>query len=341
MKNKIKELIRTVIVGCMLPAIMIGFVFFGTQKASGGEIASTTEGTSPPQIQQTQESQETVPTAPTQYMPAPVYIQVLNGDAYCQMELEAYILNVVLGEMPADFELEALKAQAVVARTYTLKVYWDNARHDGAVCTNSGCCQAYQTPQRYFERGGTEEGLQRVKQAVEETCGQVLTYEGKLINATYFSCSGGSTEDAAAVWGYDVPYLQAVESPGEEGASVYEKQVSFTAAEFQKILAVRLSGDPKTWFGKVRYTEGGGVESMDICGVTYRGTTLRSLLKLRSTIFTVKVEGDSIHFYTRGYGHRVGMSQYGADAMALAGSTYEQILTHYYQNTQLLFIEDV
>lgn len=330
MKKIIKEWIRAIVVGCILPCSLISFVMLMTKPAPGHIETQPIQTTAP----------ELFPTAsdilPTQILlPQHTYIPVIVNDEYCEMELEDYILGVVLGEMPADFELEALKAQAVVARTYTLKACVDGSRHNGAVCTKSGCCQAYKTPQAYLDDGGSEEGLKKVRAAVVQTSGQVLTYDGELIYATYFSCSGGSTEDASAVWGYDVPYLQAVESPGEEDASVYTKTVTFSAAELQKKMAVRLSGEPENWFGKIRYTQGGGVKSIEIGGVSYRGTTIRSLLKLRSTNFTVKVEGQNIVFTTKGYGHRVGMSQYGADAMAVLGSTYDQILFHYYQGTKL------
>ena len=266
-----------------------------------------------------------------------VSISVLDHSGnVTKMELDEYLTGVVLAEMPASFEREALKAQAVVARTYAIRAQEKGTRHfQAAVCTDSECCQGYLSEADYEARGGTEESILRVREAVEATADAVLIYGGELIEATYFSCSGGSTEDAVAVWGTDVPYLQAVASLGEEDAAYYQDSVTFTAAEFAAALGQDLCGAPNTWFGSVRYTEGGGVDSMVIGGETYRGTTLRSLLGLRSTAFTVQVSGDSITFCTKGYGHRVGMSQYGADAMAAGGSTYEDILTYYYQGTEL------
>lgn len=329
MKNIIKEWMRAIIVGCVLPVCLIGFVMLMTKPAAGGGEIQPVQTTAPEET-----PIETEHVAQTE-LPLKLQIAVLQDGERRPMELEEYILCVVLGEMPTDFELEALKAQAVVARTYTLKACVEGSRHNGAVCTKSGCCQAYRTPQAYLDNGGSEEGLNKVLMAVEQTSGQVLTYDGELVFATYFSCSGGSTEDAAAVWGYEVPYLQAVESPGEEDAAVFSKEVIFSAIEFQERMAVRLSGEPKDWFGKIRYTQGGGVKSIEIGGVSYRGTTIRSLLKLRSTNFTVSVDGENIVFTTKGYGHRVGMSQYGADAMAVLGSTYDEILAHYYQGTKL------
>ncbi len=274
--------------------------------------------------------QETVPET----VPLPMRLHHANGKTQ-EMDMDTYLVGVVLAEMPATFESEALKAQAVVARTYTRKAWETGGKHgDGSTCTKSSCCQAYITESDYLNRGGTQEGLDKIRNAVMQTAGMVLTYEGTLIEATYFSCSGGSTEDAAAVWGTDFPYLQAVDSPGEESAAVFADTVTFTPQQFQNALGLSLPGAPKTWFGTTTYTEGGGVATMVIGGIPYSGTELRRLLNLRSTNFTI-VPGANITITTKGYGHRVGMSQYGADAMAVAGSTYPEILAHYYPGTAL------
>lgn len=253
-----------------------------------------------------------------------------------EWDMDEYLTGVVLGEMPAFFEPEALKAQAVAARTYAAKAKMTGGKHgDGSVCMDSQCCQAYQDPGDYISSGGTAEDVAKIRQAVEDTSGYVLTYGGELIEAVYFSCSGGSTEDAAAVWGTEVPYLQATDSPGEENAVHNADSVTFTADQFQQALGKSLSGDPETWFGEVTYTDGGGVAEMEIGGEIYTGVRLRQLLGLRSTAFTVTAEGGSVRIETRGYGHRVGMSQYGADAMAASGSTFREILSHYYRGTTL------
>lgn len=253
-----------------------------------------------------------------------------------QMDLEDYIVCVVLAEMPASFENEALKAQAVVARTYALRRGNNNPKHYlAAVCTNSECCQGYKTPQEYIKSGGQEKDLEKIKAAVQETAGQVLAYNGELIEATYFSCSGGFTEDAVAVWGEDIPYLQATVSPGEESSKHYVDTVYFSSEEFAAFLGQDMQNSPDSWFGDISYTTGKGVETMQIGGVCYTGTQLRKLLGLRSTVFSITVVGDTIAITTKGYGHRVGMSQYGANAMAEKGSNYEEILRHYYNGTYL------
>ena len=265
------------------------------------------------------------------------FIPVLvTGTGVQEMELDTYLVGVVLAEMPVSFEDEALKAQAVVARTYTLKSFLNGGKHpEASVCTDSTCCQSYISVEDYMQKGGRTEDVERICSIVSDTTGLVLTYDGALIEATYFSCSGGSTEDAQAVWGTDIPYLQATASPGEEYASHYTDTETFTKGEFQTLLGVTLAGNSSSWFGNVRYTAGGGVESMEIGGEEFTGMELRKRLSLRSTAITMTTDGETITITTRGFGHRVGMSQYGADAMAVSGSSFQEILAHYYRGTTL------
>lgn len=270
---------------------------------------------------------------------APVSLSVLvlwPDGVVEQMDMDAYLTGVVLAEMPAFFESEALKAQAVAARTYARKASVTGGKHgDGSVCTDYTCCQAYQSPEEYLEKGGTRDDIQKVRSAVLDTTGYVLTYNGELIEAVYFSCSGGKTEDAVAVWGTDYPYLRSTDSPGEENAAFYSETKVFTPKEFEDALGIVLSTEPAQWLGKVTRTAGDGVDTMEIGGVKYSGVELRAALGLRSTAFTITVQDNEIRIVTYGYGHRVGMSQYGADAMAAAGSDFRQILSHYYPGTVL------
>lgn len=312
-----KDLLLAMFLGMVLPGILLEGTVMLLDKP--GEVPAL---------------EEAVP----QTVPLSMKLTAEDGGVV-QMDMDDYLVGVVLAEMSASFEEEALKAQAVAARTYTRKAWETGGKHgDGSVCTNASCCQAYLPESAYLSRGGIQEDADKVRRAVDATSGQVLTYEGQLIEATYFSCSGGSTEDAVAVWGTEYPYLQAVESPGEENAAHYTDVVTFSRSEFQNALGVTLPGSPGSWFGPVTYTEGGGVASMKIGETTYSGTQLRSLLGLRSTNFTVSA-GAEITITTKGYGHRVGMSQYGADAMAASGSSYRQILAHYYPGTELTLLE--
>ena len=179
---------------------------------------------------------------------------------------------------------------------------------------------------------GYAKARDKVRQAVEETDGMVLVYDGELIEAAYFSSTGGSTEAAAAVWGGDVPYLQPVSSPEE--ARLTEQAV--TLEQFCAALPeADLSGEPASWFGGVTYTAGGAVETMTIGGAAYTGAALRSRFALKSARFTAAVTEDGIAFEVTGSGHGVGMSQYGADAMAEGGSSFRQILEHYYTGAEV------
>jgi len=265
--------------------------------------------------------------------PALSHIAVqLDDNVIKTMELEEYLVCVVLAEMPATFQEEALKAQAIVARTYALKCLVSGDRHTfAAVCGDPECCQSYITQEKYLAERGQQEDLEKIRAAVRQTEGIVLTYQGELIEATYFSCSGGRTEDAVAVWGTDIPYLQAVDSPGEEYAQVFWESTYFTAEDFCAALGRSLTGSPKSWLGQVRYTDGGGVDTMVIGGIQYSGTQLRQMFDLNSTVLQMTPGQKGVTVETLGQGHRVGMSQYGADAMAKKGSTYQEILTYYYQ----------
>ena len=259
-----------------------------------------------------------------------------DGDTE-EHNLEDYLVGVVLGEIPADFEAEALKAQAVAARTYTRKAMATGGKHGkGFLCRDAACCQAYWDPADFLDRGGSRESLEAVQSAVRETDDQVLTYDGELIEATFFSCSGGRTEDAVAVWGTDYPYLRATDSPGEEEARYFRDSRAFPRQELEAALGVALPQDPDTWLGETTYTSGGGVDTWTIAGKVFTGVEVRKRLGLRSSAFTATVEGDGLTFETRGYGHRVGLSQYGAQAMARAGKDYVEILSHYYPGTEMV-----
>lgn len=319
-----KDVLLALLIGMVIPALILGVIVgLDNKNASQGEDISGEPNTTALEV----------PTLPPQ-MNIPVMDQ--NGEV-AEMELEVYLCGVVLSEMPADFEYEALKAQSVVARTYALRRLESGTKHpQGSVCMDPACCQGYMTTEEYLGRGGTQASITKISQAVLATAGEVVTYDGQLIDATYFSCSGGTTEDAVAVWGNDVPYLQSTESPGEENAAYYTDRMSFSTEEVGQALGVTLEGEPDGWFTVLSYTNGGSVEEIDVCGSVFTGVQVRKLLSLRSTDFTVIAAESEIIFETHGYGHRVGMSQYGADAMAVNGSTYDEILMHYYNGTCLV-----
>ena len=317
MKKHTKQILFAILLGAVMPAVIL--------RIAEKHILEKEK----PVLESVQTASTTVPQQNERS------ICVVIGGQSCQLELEEYITGVVLAEMPASFESEALKAQAVVARTYALKRSVTGGKHpDHGVCTDPGCCQAYTAPAEYVLENDAAL-LEKVTNAVHDTSGQVLTYEDALIEATYFSCSGGRTEDALAVWGQEIPYLISVESPGEERAKHYIDTVSFSTDEFRTLLGLERSDYEDQWIGPITYTAGGGVATIDLCGKEYTGTELRQKLGLRSTAFTVTVVGNTVTITTKGFGHRVGMSQYGAEAMAVSGESYEMILAHYYPGTEL------
>lgn len=325
MKTIMKQLIQSVALGTVIPGLLVSTAADRNLPLDNGE------QTDQPDIVLTE------PALPPeqQISPADVSIPVLkpDGKVYA-MDLEDYVCRVVLGEMPAGFEEEALKAQAVAARTYALRCLGGSKHPEGAICTSYQCCQAYCEPEGYIRSGGTWANTEKVFHAVRQTAGEVLYYQDKLIMATYFSSAGNMTEDAVAVWGNAFPYLVSVESP--EGDDPFDGQtVTFTAEKFQSLLGVTLKGKPSSWFGAVMYTVGGGVDKIRIGGTLYKGTEIRSKLGLRSTDFTVTTTDTEVTFTTNGNGHRVGMSQYGAQALAQEGEDYLQILYHYYTGTQI------
>ena len=263
-------------------------------------------------------------------------VSVLFDDGIVrEQDLDEYVLCVVLAEMPAEFHSEALKAQAVAGRTYALRRIKTGNKHGSSVCTDYSCCQAYCTPELFLSRGESEELLNKVRNAVAETSGEVLTYNGQYIEATYFSCSGGKTEDAVAVWGAEIPYLKSVYSPGEEFSVHYTDSITYSLNEFSSRLGFAIPENATNLVTKTTYTPGGGIDTVQIGGETFTGMELRTLLELPSTSFYITGLGDSVTITSKGFGHRVGMSQYGAQAMAEEGRIYSDILSHYYPNTIL------
>lgn len=315
MRIRCKFLVMAVILVIILPTVLAG-ILQDTSTANNTNAGETTAAT-----------QCTIAE--------PLSISVLMQNGIVQkMLLNNYLIGVVLCEMPATFNLEALKAQAVVARTYVLRRDLIGGKHETAVvCVDSDCCQGYYDPEEYLKTGGTEDALTKVKKAVNMTNDLVLLYNGELIDATYFSCSGGMTEDALSVWGEDIPYLQSIESLGEEKAKHYVDTVSFRVNDFLQLLEIK--GNMSVEIRDITYTNGGGVDSIAVCGKRFKGTEFRKKLGLRSTAFAISVVGDTVIITTKGFGHRVGMSQYGADAMADGGAGFQEILTHYYQGAQL------
>lgn len=262
-----------------------------------------------------------------------------------ELTLESYVEGVTAAEIPADFPREALRAQAVAARTYALCKLSrgrPDAHPDADLCDDYRHCAAYRSPA--VSVFGTDE-LSAIRAAVRDTEGEILTSEGAPIAAVFHCVSGPRTESAADVWGEDVPYLQSVVSPGGTAFDGYESAVTVSADDFREkagsaFPAADLSGPPSAWFKASVRSNAGGIKTVKLGGVTVEGTAVRELFGLRSTNFTVTTADDSLTFHTIGYGHGVGLSQYGAKYMAENGSDYREILAHYYPGTELVSLNE-
>ena len=256
------------------------------------------------------------------------------------VELRDYLWGVLAGEMPASYPAEALKAQAVASYSYLLHRMDTVASHpatdfghEGDICDDPAHCKAYLSPAEASARWGEDwldASAAHLSEAVESVLGEALLYEGKPANAVFHSISGGYTETAADVWGAEIAYLQSVDSHWDAEAEGFSSEVRLTAEEFQAIL-----NQTDCTLGAVTLTEGGSVASIAIGDRNYSGRELRTLFGLRSTRFTLKEDGEEFCFTVSGYGHQVGMSQYGASVLAQSGYHYRQILAYYYPGTTL------
>lgn len=261
-----------------------------------------------------------------------------------QVNIDDYLCNVVSAEMPADYEIEALKAQAVVARTYTIYKI-NNKKHENAdICDDSTCCQAWVDKETRFSRweeSKRESNWEKIQKCVQETQGQIITYQNQPINAFFHANSGGKTELPVNVWGgTGLPYLQVVETAGEEGYKQYESEVELTQDELIEKLKTKYSDISIDFSNQedlkiLEYTDSGRVKTVKFGNHEISGVETRTLLGLKSTNFEISKENDKIKFTVKGYGHGVGMSQTGADAMAKQGKKYKEIINHFYSGIEI------
>lgn len=266
-----------------------------------------------------------------------------------ELPLDEYLYGVVSSEMPASFEVEALKAQAIVARTYTLyKIIHNSPKHENAdICDDSTCCQAWISKESRlakWDEDKREEYWNKIVKAVNSTQGKIVTYNNEPINAFFHSNSGGTTEEPINVWGGSgYPYLQSVSTSGEDAYSQYSSTVTVTQEQFTETIKEKHSNF-KIDFTKEdcinikEYTEGNRVKTIQVGNLSLSGVEVRTLFGLRSANFTIKMESKNITFKVTGYGHGVGMSQTGADSMAQKGNTYEEIIKHFYTGVEIVDI---
>ena len=269
-----------------------------------------------------------------------------------ELPIDEYLYGVVSSEMPANYEAEALKAQAIVARTYTIYQIMNNSgKHPGAdICDNSSCCQAWISKDERLSKWAPEEAesnWNKIVDAVNSTSGKIITYQNKPINAFFHSNSGGKTESSLNIWGgIDYPYLKSVETAGEEGYTQYSSEAKFTKEELlnklkEKYEDCEIDYSQENCIQILEYTTSGRVKTIKFGNKEIAGTEARTILGLRSTNFTFTISGDEIIFSVIGYGHGVGMSQTGADALAKSGSNCEEIIKHFYTDVEIVEVNSL
>ena len=264
-----------------------------------------------------------------------------------ELPLDTYLLGVVSAEMPANFEQEALNAQSVVARTYTIySISHNQGKHGEAdICDDSNCCQAWISKEDRlvkWDETERESNWKKILTAVNTTAGKIITYNGEVIDAFFHSNSGGTTEMPVNVWGgTDYPYLQSVETAGEEAYSQYSSEAIFSKEELKNKMLEKHSDfsidyNQDDCIKIEEYTDSGRVKTIKIGNLHLSGVEVRSVLGLKSANFLISIDGDNIKFSVIGYGHGVGMSQTGADSMAKSGSNYEEIIKHFYTGVEIV-----
>ncbi len=275
-----------------------------------------------------------------------ITVYIKKEDRVAEMDTLQYLKEVVAAEMPVDFHEEALKAQAVAARTYMINRRNNGGTdiHKGAeICTDSTHCKAWISEAERKEIWGddTEQKWNKISDAVEATDREIITYEGEPISAVFHSTSSGKTENAVDVWGGNVPYLVSVDSAGDSESPKFNSELTLTQSEFREKAASAISG--VDWsqgsFSEILRSDAGGIRSLKIGGVAISGTTFRSIFSLRSTNAEITEADGKITITTKGYGHGVGMSQYGANYLAEQGKTYREILKTYYTGIEIEYAD--
>ena len=262
-----------------------------------------------------------------------VKVKYDNGDIK-QIPFEEYIIGVVSAEMPAEFEPDALKAQAVASRSYVLNKIEKNKNNDYDILA-SIMDQVYLSNDLLKEKwkNNYEKYYKKIKDSVDKTKGEYLTYKGEVVQAFFFSTSSGKTENSEDVFVSSLPYLRSAESPWDKASPVISNTSTFTLQEFYTNIGLKYNDKPI--INIVEKSDAGHIKKIKIGNTVFKGTEFRKLLNLKSTCFDITVEKDKIVINTQGNGHDVGMSQYGANFMAKEGYNYKDILKHYYKDVEI------
>lgn len=293
-----------------------------------------------------------VPNAEYAFHDDDITVRVSEGGIINNMSMRNYLIGVVAAEMPASFEIEALRAQAVAARTETLYhilIFKSVTHPDADVCSDPTCCQAYKNDGELREKWGPAYGeyIEKITEAVQSTDGECLIYENAPIQAVFHSSSAGQTAGSQEVWKFSLPYLVSVLSP-ETAADVpnYVSSVTVSLSDFKETVLkfypdAVFPKDKAKWVTDITYTGSGRIMTLRLGGVVVSGPVLRGMFGLRSTAASIRVGDKNVIFTTTGYGHGVGMSQYGANALANQGKSYREILTWYYSGVTFADEKDI
>ena len=337
MKKPIIFLIGTMIF-CILLPVLISVLFYGKNEVASSEIAKKI-------TQKSEQKKDTYETVDSKSPTITVYH--CSKNTIEKMDIETFLYGVVASEMSSDFSEEALKAQAIAARTYIIYKMENNMTqgHNGAdICTNSNHCQAYASYDELKNKKGDEwmkNSYPKIKQAVDDTKGHILTYDDKAILPLYFSTSGGKTENSEEVFSEQYPYLKSVSSPYEEQSPKYYTETKINKNDFVNLLkknysSISISIENLDKVVKILdRTAAGSVNNIQVGNKKITGRNMRTIFGLNSSNFDIGFNKDTVIFKVRGYGHGVGMSQWGAEGMAQKNYNYDEILLHYYTDTKI------
>lgn len=277
------------------------------------------------------------------------YISVMSSSTgkIERVGMREYVIGCVAAEMSAVYHTEALKAQAAACYTYAKKTCEQNEKHkeselgEADITDSPDTHQGYLSEKQRKEKWGEKfsEYEKKITDAVDEVFGYYMTYNGETALAVYHAISAGSTQSAESLWGSEIPYLISVESPGDRLSPDYTSKISFTESEFKKLAkkcGAKLSGDADEWLGEAEKSDSGYVTSITLGAQKIGASKVREEFGLRSLCFDVEYSGGKFVFTCYGYGHGVGMSQYGADYMARQGFSWKEILNHYYPGTKIV-----
>ena len=336
------KLYRTLFISFMLALLLVPLVAMPTRGGRAEEAESAAPAPSPTETPETAKSRKEEET---------VRVFLCGSKQVVSVSLEEYLTGVLAAEMPPTFHEEALKAQAVASHTFLLRKQKEQASSpdpalNGAdLSDDASRHQGYRSPADRKRKWGdkTESYEAKLEKAVRAVIDEQITYDGEPIAAAFHAVNGGQTLSAKQVWGGEIPYLKSVKSPGDKLSPDCTKTLALSESEFaqraEKLGDGRLTGEAKSWIGVIDADKNGLVKSIAVGGKSYSGQAFRTAMGLRSAVFTVEYRSGSFFFTTVGYGHGVGMSQYGADYLARQGKKWDDILMHYYTGVKIEKIE--